>query len=123
MSEQRTILIVDDDPDIIESTRIILESAGYQVVAATDGQDGYSKLVKEEFDVIVTDVQMPNMDGFSFTRKVKSNLKYQHIPVILLTSLESPEEKKQGIEVGADAYIIKSAFDQNSLLDTIKRLL
>lgn len=121
--KKNTILVIEDSITTRTLEISILESAGYQVVAATDGQDGYSKLVKEEFDVIVTDVQMPNMDGFSFTRKVKSNLKYQHIPVILLTSLESPEEKKQGIEVGADAYIIKSAFDQNSLLDTIKRLL
>jgi two-component system chemotaxis sensor kinase CheA len=121
--KKNTVLVIEDSITTRTLEISILESAGYQVVAATDGQDGYSKLVKEEFDVIVTDVQMPNMDGFSFTRKVKSNLKYQHIPVILLTSLESPEEKKQGIEVGADAYIIKSAFDQNSLLDTIKRLL
>jgi two-component system chemotaxis sensor kinase CheA len=121
--KKKTILVIEDSITTRTLEISILESAGYQVVGATDGQDGYSKLMKEKFDVIVTDVQMPNMDGFSFTKKVKSNSKYQHIPVILLTSLESPEEKKQGIEVGADAYIIKSAFDQNSLLDTIKRLL
>ncbi len=121
--KKKTILVIEDSITTRTLEISILESAGYQVVAATDGQDGYSKLMKEEFDLIVTDVQMPNMDGFSFTMKVKSNSKYQHIPVILLTSLESPEEKKQGIEVGADAYIVKSAFDQNSMLDTIKRLL
>lgn len=118
-----SILVIEDSVTTRTLEVSILESAGYEVVAATDGQDGYSKLMNQKFDLIVTDIQMPHMDGFTFTRKIKSDQKYQHIPVILLTSLESPSEKKRGVEVGADAYITKSSFDQNNLLDTISRLL
>jgi two-component system chemotaxis sensor kinase CheA len=120
---KKSILIIEDSITTRTLEVNILESAGYEVVAATDGEDGYSKLMNQTFDLIVTDIQMPHMDGFAFTQKVKSDQKYQQIPVILLTSLESPAEKKRGVEVGADAYIIKSSFDQNNLLDTISRLL
>lgn len=120
---KKSILIIEDSITTRTLEVNIVESAGYEVVAATDGEDGYSKLMNQTFDLIVTDIQMPHMDGFAFTQKVKSDQKYQQIPVILLTSLESPAEKKRGVEVGADAYIIKSSFDQNNLLDTISRLL
>jgi len=120
---KKSILVIEDSITTRTLEVSILESAGYEVVAATDGQDGYSQLMNQKFDLIVTDIQMPHMDGFTFTQKVKSDPKYQHIPVILLTSLESPSEKKRGVEVGADAYITKSSFDQNNLLDTIIRLL
>ena len=120
---KKSILVIEDSVTTRTLEVSILESAGYEVAAATDGQDGYSKLMKQEFDLVVADVEMPRMDGFILTQKVKSDLQYQHIPVILLTSLESPAEKKRGIEVGADAYITKSSFDQNSLLDTVKRLI
>lgn len=120
---KKCILVIEDSVTTRTLEVSILESAGYEVVAATDGQDGYSKLMNQYFDLIVTDIQMPHMDGFTFTKKVKSDPKYQDIPVILLTSLESPAEKKQGVETGADAYIIKSSFDQNNLLDIVARLL
>jgi len=120
---KKSILVIEDSITTRTLEVSILESAGYGVVAAMDGQDGYSKLTNQKFDLIVTDIQMPHMDGFTFTQKVKSEPQYQHIPVILLTSFESPSEKKRGVEVGADAYITKSSFDQNNLLDTITRLL
>ena len=120
---KKSILVVEDSVTTRTLEVSILESAGYEVVSAADGQDAYSILANQGFDLIVTDIQMPYMDGFTFTKKVKSDSKYQHVPVILLTSLESPAEKKRGVEVGADAYITKSSFDQNNLLDTITRLL
>jgi len=120
---KKTILVIEDSLTTRTLEVSILESAGYEVVAAADGQEGYVKLMNQKCDVIVTDIQMPHMDGFTFTHKVKSDHNYQHIPVILLTSLESPAEKSRGVEVGADAYIVKSSFDQNNLLETIKRLL
>ena len=120
---KKSILVVEDSVTTRTLEVSILESAGYEVVSAADGQDAYAILANQGFDLIVTDIQMPYMDGFTFTKKVKSDQKYQNIPVILLTSLESPAEKKRGVEVGADAYIVKSSFDQNNLLDTITRLL
>jgi len=120
---KKSILVVEDSVTTRTLEVSILESAGYEVLSAADGQDAYAKLANQGFDLIVTDIQMPHMDGFTFTKKVKSEPKYQHVPVILLTSLESPAEKKRGVEVGADAYIVKSSFDQNNLLDTITRLL
>ncbi len=120
---RKSILVIEDSVTTRTLEVSILESAGYDVVAAGDGQEGYSRLINQPFDLIVTDVQMPLMDGFTFTQKVKSDQRYQHIPIILLTSLESPAEKRRGVEVGADAYIVKNSFDQNNLLDTIRRLL
>jgi len=120
---KKSILVIEDSITTRTLEVSILESAGYEVVAASDGKDGYSKLMNQKFDLIVTDIHMPHMDGFTFTQKVKADQQYKYIPVILLTSLDSPSEKKRGVEVGADAYITKSSFDQNNLLDTIKRLL
>ena len=75
------------------------------------------------FDVLVTDVQMPNMTGFELTKAIKTDAKLKDIPVVIVTSLERDEEKAIGIEVGADAYITKSVFNQDTLLDTVERLI
>ncbi len=117
-----SILVVDDSVMTRTLEKNILESYGYQVSTACDGQDALAKLQEAEFDIIVSDVQMPNMDGLDFTQQVKQDRRYKDIPVILVTALESDEDKKRGIEVGADAYIVKSSFDQSSLLSTIKKL-
>lgn len=117
-----SILVVDDSIMTRTLQRNILESYGYHVIAAVDGKDALSKLMENEFDIIVSDIQMPNMDGLELTEKIKQDKRYEKIPVILVTALESIEDKKRGIEVGADAYIIKSSFEQSNLLDTIKRL-
>lgn len=117
-----SILVVDDSMMTRTLQRNILESYGYNVIAAVDGKDAFTKLMENEFDLIVSDIQMPNMDGLELTEKIKQDKRYEKIPVILVTALESTEDKKRGIEVGADAYIIKSSFDQSNLLDTIKRL-
>jgi len=101
----------------------ILETAGYQVVVAVDGLDALTKAKSEEFDLIVSDVDMPRMNGFELTTKIRSSKKLSEIPVVLVTSLDSREDKERGIEVGADAYIIKSRFDQGSLLEVIKKLI
>jgi two-component system, chemotaxis family, sensor kinase CheA len=74
-------------------------------------------------DLLISDVAMPRMNGFELTRRIKTDPKLAHLPVILVTSLESPEDKAMGIEVGADAYIVKGSFDQNNLLETIQQLI
>ncbi|MFQ5597640.1 MAG: Hpt domain-containing protein [Nitrospiria bacterium] len=118
----QAILVVDDSAMTRTLEKNILESYGFRVTTAVDGQDAISKLQEHHFDVIVSDIQMPNINGLDFTGQVKQDDRYKHIPVILVTALESDEDKKKGIEVGADAYIAKSSFDQSNLLRTIQRL-
>jgi two-component system chemotaxis sensor kinase CheA len=120
----RKILICEDSFTTRELERSIFEAAGYEVETATDGAMGLSKLREGLMpDAIVTDVQMPNMTGFELTRAIKSDDALKSIPVIIVTSLERDEEKAEGIEAGADAYITKSVFNQDTLLDTVERLI
>lgn len=119
---QISILVVDDSVMTRTLAKNILESYGYRVLTAVDGEDGLSKLQNTDIDIVVSDVQMPNMDGLEFTRHIRQSKRFSHIPVILVSALESSEDKKKGVEVGADAYIIKSAFDQSNLISTIKSL-
>jgi len=120
----RKILICEDSFTTRELERSIFEAAGYEVETAVDGAAGLTKL-KEGLavDAVVTDVQMPNMTGFELTRAVKNDAQLASIPVIIVTSLERDEEKAEGIEAGADAYITKSVFNQDTLLDTVEQLI
>lgn len=120
---EKCVLVVDDSVMTRTLAKNILESYDFRVVTAIDGEDALLKLQEIGIDLIVSDIQMPNMDGLSFTAQVKNDESLRHIPVILVTALESEEDKKRGIEVGADAYILKSAFDQSNLVSTIKSLL
>ncbi len=118
-----TILVVDDSITTRTLEKNILESSGYLVVTAVDGAEAMEKIKTRKVDLVVTDVQMPRMDGFVLTASLKKDKNYQQLPIILVTSLESEEDKRRGIEVGADAYITKGAFDQGNLLNTIRQLI
>jgi two-component system chemotaxis sensor kinase CheA len=102
--------------------RRILEGAGYEVVTAVDGADAFSKLSAGEFDGVISDIEMPNMDGLQLTARIREDPRHKELPVILVTSLASEEDRRRGIEVGANAYITKGAFDQSMLLETLRRL-
>lgn len=117
------ILIVEDSLTTRELERNIIESAGYKVEVAMDGVEATEKLKDKKFDLLIVDVQMPRMNGFQLTEWIKKSDKHKDMPVIIVTSLEKEEEKKKGISVGAQAYIVKSSFDQSTLLDTIERLI
>jgi two-component system chemotaxis sensor kinase CheA len=93
------------------------------VSTAVDGADAYTKAKFEVFDLIVSDVDMPRLNGFELTLKIKNDKKLSEIPVILVTSLESDDDRERGMEAGADAYIIKSRFDQGNLLEIIRKLI
>jgi two-component system chemotaxis sensor kinase CheA len=102
----------------------ILEAAGYKVRLAIDGEEALGILVSEGIpSLIVSDIDMPRLDGFGLTSRIKQDSNYKDIPVILVTSLDTPSHKARGIEVGADAYIVKSSFDQGNLLETIEQLI
>ena len=119
----KSILIVEDSITSRMLLKNILESAGYHVTTAVDGQDGLTTLKTAPFDLVVSDVQMPRMDGYELTTRIRQDKALSELPVILVTSLGSREDRERGIEAGASAYIIKTSFDQSNLLDTVKRLI
>jgi len=120
----RSVLICEDSFTTRELERSIFEAAGYVVETANDGAQGLARLREGlKVDAVVTDVQMPNMTGFQLTRAIKSDPLLAETPVIIVTSLERDEEKAEGIDSGADAYITKSVFNQDTLLDTVERLI
>jgi two-component system chemotaxis sensor kinase CheA len=120
---RRRVLVVDDSITTRTLEKNILENAGYQVMVAADGEEAWAILQSEPVDGIVADIKMPRMDGFALTRKIKGHEKLKDRPVVLVTSLETTQDKIRGMEAGADAYIIKGAFDQEDLLATIERLI
>jgi len=117
------ILVVDDSLNTREIEKDVLEAHGYRVTTAEDGVDGWNKANREVFDAILTDVEMPGMDGFSLTKRLRQEDKFQHTPIIIVTSREKEEDKRRGIEVGADAYIVKGDFEQSNLISTLRNLL
>jgi two-component system chemotaxis sensor kinase CheA len=123
---QRTrnrLLIADDSFATRELIRSILSSAGYDVTTAVDGLDALDKLRADQFDLVVSDVEMPRVDGFQLTSRIRSELGKNNLPVIIVTSLASETHRRRGLEAGAQAYIIKSQFNQGNLIDTIRQLL
>lgn len=121
-SRKQVILLVEDSISTRTQEKRILEGAGYEVVTAVDGLDGWNKLKTRSFDAVVSDVQMPNLDGLSLTNKIRQQKEYTELPIILVTSLASDEDKRRGAQAGANAYITKGTFNQEVLLDTLRRL-
>ena len=121
--EGKSILVAEDSITSRMLIKSILEGAGYSVKTAVDGSEAYTTLKTGEFDLVVSDVEMPKLDGFGLTKKIRSDKKYAEIPVILVTGLETQEDKERGIDAGANAYIVKSSFDQSNLLEVIKRMI
>ncbi|MEO5358162.1 MAG: hybrid sensor histidine kinase/response regulator [Nitrospirae bacterium YQR-1] len=122
-ARQHSVLMAEDSITTRTQMKRILEGAGYAVTACVDGLDCLNKLKTSEFDAVVSDVQMPNMDGLTLTENIRMDAKYKELPVILVTTLSSEEDMKRGIEVGANAYITKPAFDKQVFLETLKRLI
>jgi two-component system chemotaxis sensor kinase CheA len=116
-------LVVDDSITTRTLEKNILETAGFDVSVAMDGVEAWSMLPQNDFDVIISDVEMPTMNGLELTLRIKSSVQFQGIPVILLTSLGKPEQREAGLRAGADAYLIKSRFDQGELLQTIQSVI
>jgi two-component system chemotaxis sensor kinase CheA len=116
------ILVVDDSLTTRTLEKNILEAAGYRVRTATDGTEAIQTLIEHPCDVIVADVEMPHMNGFELAQRVKSDARWKEIPFILVTSLDSPTDRERGLRAGADAYLVKTRFDQDELLQTIEQL-
>lgn len=120
---KQKLLLVEDSIIIRTQVKRLLEGAGYEVTAAVDGADGFNKLRAGNFDAVISDVQMPNLDGLGLAAKIRQHKEYQELPIILVTTLASDEDKRRGAEAGANAYLTKGTFDQKVLLDTLNRLI
>jgi len=120
---RRRILVVDDSLTTRALEQSILEAAGYEVRTAVDGSDAWRTLQEYGGDLVVADVEMPRMDGFALCEAIRASKQFKDLPVVLVTAMETPDHRARGLEIGADAYIGKSGFDQQSLLDAIRQLL
>lgn len=123
LKQQHVVLLVEDSIATRTQEKRILEAAGYDVITAVDGMDGFNKLQTRSIDAVVSDVQMPNLDGLGLTERIRQHKEYNEIPVILVTTLASDEDRRRGAEAGANAYITKGSFTQDVLLDTLQRLI
>lgn len=117
------LLIADDSFTTRELIRSILQSAGYTVTAAYDGLDALDKLRTQAYDLVISDVEMPRVNGFQLTARIRQELGLLDLPVVIITSLASDEHRRKGLEVGAQAYIVKSQFNQDNLLEVVQQLL
>jgi len=118
----KRILVIDDEPELVKAIQIRLERAGYETLVAHDGMEGLDKARKEKPDLILLDLMLPKMDGYKVCALLKRDRNYAKIPVIMLTARTLERHQKQGIEVGADAYITKP-FQYEMVLAKIKELL
>ena len=121
-SKRVSVLVVEDSITARALLKTIIESAGWDVTTAVDGIDALTILKTREFDLVVSDIEMPRMDGFDLTARIRADRKLSEIPVVLVTALDSRDDKERGIDVGANAYIVKSSFEQSNLLEVIRRL-
>ena len=122
-SRPPTVLVVDDSLTTRTLERGVLEAAGYRVLTAIDGADGWRVLEEEGCDLVLSDIEMPRMDGFALCEAIRSSERHGGVPVVLVTALESAEDRARGLALGANAYIGKSSFDQQNLLETVEQLI
>ena len=116
------VLVVEDSIGVRELQRTNLEGAGYAVVTAVDGLDGAGRLQDAPVDLVLSDVEMPGMDGFTLTRTIRKTRGWENVPVVIMTSRGDDADKRAGLDAGCDAYLLKSEFDQHALVDTVRRL-
>jgi two-component system chemotaxis sensor kinase CheA len=120
---QLSVMVVDDALMVRELQRSILERGGYSVRAASDGAEALAMLTEQPADLVVTDVEMPNLDGLSLIRSIRTHPRLTNIPVLIVSSHASDEDHQLGLDAGADGYIVKTSFDEAGLLNAVSRLL
>jgi two-component system chemotaxis response regulator CheY len=117
----KTIMTVDDSASLRQMVSLVLRGAGYQMVEAVDGVDALSKLTGQELHLILSDINMPNMDGLELTRRLRAMPPYRFVPIVLLTTESHPEKKQEGKAAGATAWIVKP-FSPDQLLAVVKKV-
>ena len=122
-SVKNRLLLVEDSIVIRTQMQKLLKGAGYEVTIAENGAIALHKVQSQDFDLVLSDVEMPQMNGLEMTANIRQNSKYDRLPIVLITTLASPEDKRRGTEAGANAYLTKGDFDQQLLFDTLNRLI
>ncbi|HKE96480.1 MAG TPA: response regulator [Povalibacter sp.] len=118
----KRILAVDDSPSMREMVQIALSTAGFDVTPAVDGEEALSVATAQTFDLVLSDVNMPRMDGIALIRALRAQVAYRHTPILMLTTESSPARKREGKEAGATGWIVKP-FDPEQLVATMQRVL
>ena len=118
----KTILVVDDSLAVRQLVGVVLKSAGYDVVEAADGKDALGKLSAHKVHLIISDVNMPNMDGISFVKAVKALPNYKFVPIIMLTTESQETKKQEGQAAGAKAWMVKP-FKPDAMLQAVAKLM
>ncbi len=118
----KTVLTVDDSPSLRQMTRMVLQGAGFQTIEAVDGVDALAKLTGKAVDLILTDLNMPNMDGFELIRRVRASPDHKYVPVVFLTTESQATKKQEGKAAGATAWILKP-FNPDQLLAVVKKVI
>jgi CheY-like chemotaxis protein len=116
------VLVVEDSIGVRELERVVLEGAGYTVQTAVDGLDGAARLREDPADLVVSDVEMPGMDGYELTRTIRRTRGWENVPVVIMTSRGEDAARQAGLDAGCSAYLLKSEFDQDQLVQTVRRL-
>ena len=122
MDTKQTILIVDDSQFVRSYHSYILEQAHFQVITAVDGSDGLEKLYTNSCDLVLTDINMSNMDGYEFIRRVRSDGKYRSLPIIIVSTESEAKDKTKGFEAGANLYIVKPSSPE-MMVENIRMIL
>ena len=122
-SGRKRVLVVDDSLTVREVERNMLAAGGYEVDAAVDGVDGWNHLRQGRYDLLVTDIDMPRMNGWELLEKVRSSANMQNLPVIIVSYKDRPEDFERGLESGADSYVTKGSFQDDSFMQTVKKLI
>jgi two-component system chemotaxis sensor kinase CheA len=123
VAKRKRVLLADDSVTTRTLEKSILDAAGYEVITAADGEQAFKLLQEQGADIVLSDVEMPNMNGFMLTEAIRSSKRFRELPVVLLTGLSSEEDRARGLACGASAYLVKTAFDQENLLRTLRQLL
>ena len=121
-SAKNKLLLVEDSMIIRTQMQRLLKNGGYDVTVAVNGLDGLQKIQTQEFNIVLSDVEMPQMNGLEMIANIRQDGKYNQLPIVLITTLASPEDKRRGIEAGANAYLTKGDFDQQILFQTLNQL-
>ena len=119
----KKILVVDDSLTVRELERKLLSNRGYQVKVAVDGLEGWTMLKAEKFDLLVSDIDMPKMDGIELVRLVRADLLLNRLPVVIVSYKDREEDKSKGLEAGADYYLAKSSFHDETLVEAVQILI
>jgi two-component system sensor histidine kinase and response regulator WspE len=118
----RRVLVVDDSLTVREMQRKLLAARGYRVDVALDGEDGWNQLRAAEYDLVITDIDMPRLDGIGLLERIRRDPRLHRLPVMIVSYKDRPEDRARGLEAGADYYLAKGAFHDATLLDAVRDL-